>query len=85
MFEHRSAYANLQTFKATNQSEKDNVTLNDVIKMAGSWWPNPFTAKNDHSLFNPFYEPFKYQLLGIKCVFKHRDLQMSGLKLNKYQ
>ena len=29
-------------------------------------------------VFNPFYQPFKSQLLGTKCVFKHQDLQMFG-------
>ena len=27
--------------------------------------------------------PFKSQLLGMKFVFKHQDLRMFGLKLNK--
>ena len=31
-----------------------------------------------------FYEQAKAQLLGTKCVFKHHDLHMSSLKLNKY-
>ena len=26
----------------------------------------------------------KSLLLGMECVFKHQDLQMLGLKLNKY-
>ena len=32
-----------------------------------------------------FYQPFKSHLLGIKCVFSHQDLEMFGLKLNKYE
>ena len=27
----------------------------------------------------------KSQLSGIKCMFKHQDLQMFGLKVNKYE
>ena len=27
----------------------------------------------------------KSQLVGTTCVFKHKDLQMFGIKLNKYQ
>ena len=34
---------------------------------------------------NPFYQPFKSQLLGMNLVFKHQDLQMFGLKLNRYE
>ena len=34
-------------------------------------------------VLNLFHQQVKSQLLGIKCVFKHKNLQMSGLKLNK--
>ena len=36
-------------------------------------------------VFNLFYWPTKSQSLGVKWVFKHQDLQMFGLKLNKYE
>ena len=34
-------------------------------------------------VFNPFYRPYKSQLLGTKCEFKHQDLLIFRLKLNK--
>ena len=34
--------------------------------------------------FNPFYYPIKSLLLGMKWVFKHQDLHMFDLKLNKW-
>ena len=34
-------------------------------------------------VFDPF-DMFKSQFLVAKCVFKHQDLQMLGLKINKY-
>ena len=44
-----------------------------------------FFASSTLSLrFNPFYYPFKSQLLGAKSVFKHQDLKMFGPKLDKY-
>ena len=36
-------------------------------------------------VFNLFYWQVKSQLSGMKCVFKHHDLQTVGLKLNKYE
>ena len=36
-------------------------------------------------VFNPFYLPFKLLSLGAKRAFKHRNLQMSGPKLIKYE
>ena len=33
---------------------------------------NPLSANNDYNLF---YYQIKSQLLGMKCVFKHQDLQ----------
>ena len=30
-------------------------------------------------------KPDSFHLLGTKCPFKHRDFQMFGLKLNKYE
>ena len=33
--------------------------------------------------FNLFYLSIKSLILGKKCVFKHQDLQMFGLKLKK--
>ena len=44
---------------------------------------NLLLAKGDYIRFNPFYYPIKSQLLGTKCVFKHQDLQMFDLKINK--
>ena len=35
-------------------------------------------------VFSLFYLPLN-QLLSMKWVFKHRDLQMFGLKLNEYE
>ena len=43
---------------------------------------SPFT---NIIVFLPFYNQAKSQLLGMKWVFKHQDLQMCGLKLNKYK
>ena len=37
-----------------------------------------------YSRFNHFYHPIRSMLLAMKGVFKHQDLQMFGLKLNKY-
>ena len=34
-------------------------------------------------IFNLFYLSIKSLILGKKCVFKHQDLQMFGLKLKK--
>ena len=36
-------------------------------------------------VFNPCYYPIKENLLETKCVFKHEDLKIVGLKLNKYE
>ena len=36
-------------------------------------------------ILNPFYLAVLFAVLGKKCVFKHQDLQMLGLKLNKYE
>ena len=36
-------------------------------------------------VFDLFYQQVKSQLLEIKWVFKHQDLQMFGRKLNKYE
>ena len=33
----------------------------------------------------PFYLPIKSLLLKTKCVFKHQDLQIFSLILNKYE
>ena len=33
--------------------------------------------------YNPHHKPIKSLSLGTKCVFKHRELQMFGLKLSK--
>ena len=35
-------------------------------------------------IFNLFYEVIKSLIFGTKCVFKHQDLQMCDLKLNKH-
>ena len=40
---------------------------------------NPLSAKGS----DLFYYQVKSPLLGIKRVFKHQDLQIFGLKLNK--
>ena len=44
---------------------------------------NLYAAIHD-VVFNPFYEPIKSLLFGMKWLFKHQDLQMFGLKLNIY-
>ena len=31
--------------------------------------------------FNPFYQPIKSLLLGMKCVLEHQDLLIFGLRL----
>ena len=36
-------------------------------------------------VFEMFYYLIRSQLLEMKWVFKHLDLQMFGVKLNKYQ
>ena len=36
-------------------------------------------------VFNLFYLLIKSLVFGIKCVFKHQDLQRIDLKLNKYE
>ena len=51
-------------------------TLGAVQHLPGMF--NPYTPRS-------FYLPIKSQLLGTKCVFKNQDLQMFGLKLNKYE
>ena len=45
------------------------------------------TARRGASIvvFDPFYQPFKSQLLGAKCGFKHEYFQMFDLNLNKYE
>ena len=30
------------------------------------------------------FKPFKSQLLGTECVFRHQDLRISDLKLSKH-
>ena len=49
------------------------------------YWANPYTAKLSATIVvsNPFYLAIKSQLLWIKLVFKHPDLQMFVIKLNK--
>ena len=42
-----------------------------------------YTVKRDNSRFNPFYSQISSLLLGKKYLFKHQNLQMFGLKLNK--
>ena len=34
-------------------------------------------------VFNLFYHQVKSELLRTKCMFKHQELQMIGLKVNK--
>ena len=46
----------------------------------------PISAKHDFYLFfDMFCRSIKSLLLGMKCVFKHQDSQMFGLKINKYE
>ena len=33
---------------------------------------------------NSYTAAYKNQILGTECLFKHQDLQMLDLKLNKY-
>ena len=40
-------------------------------------------TKHDYSFFNMFY--YQMKSMGTKCVFKHQDLQMFGLKINKFE
>ena len=52
------------------------------------WLPgyyiNIYTTKLVFNMFNLILWQFS-GLLEIKCVFKHQDLHMCGLKLNKYE
>ena len=48
---------------------------------------NPFIANHGFSRFSCVLFTDQITVLGIKCLFKHvkiQDLQMFGLKLNKY-
>ena len=44
----------------------------------------PFTLITTFIVFNLLYLLLAL-LLGMKSVFKHQDLQIFGLKLNKYE
>ena len=47
-------------------------------------WASPFKPLSPTAIvFIPFYKPIKSLLLGMKLVFKHQDLEMFSLKLNK--
>ena len=45
----------------------------------------PFKASYDYNRFYSVLSAVQSQLLTIKLVLKHQDLQMFGLKLNKYE
>ena len=36
------------------------------------------------SLASYVFSPIKSEVLGLKCVFEHQDMQMFGPKLNRY-
>ena len=46
---------------------------------------NPFTAKHDYSRFESVLLADQITGIGMKWVFKHKDLQMFGPKLKKYE
>ena len=61
-------------------------TLGLRLVFAGQCHLNPYTAKRFYySRFNPFYMPFKSQLLGTKSVIKYQYLQIFELTLNRYE
>ena len=37
---------------------------------------NPYSAKHDYNRFKSFYQPFRSQLMRMKCMFKHQALQI---------
>ena len=47
---------------------------------------NPFTVNRDNSRFKSVLRADQIPVYWeLKCVFKHQDFQLFGLKLNKYQ
>ena len=32
-----------------------------------------------------FYKQIESQIIGMKCMFRHQDMQLFGLRLNKYE
>ena len=61
----------------------DTSTIVMVLTLRASFNLNisPLPADHDQSRF---YSVLLALISGTKCVFKHQDLQMFSLKLNKY-
>ena len=56
----------------------------DLVVIALTY--NPLGAKHDYNRFQYILQADqKSLLLGIKLVFKHRNLKMFVIKLNKYE
>ena len=67
-------------------------SLKTALDVISTLMVNPLPAKHAYSRFYLFYTVFlsilyqiKSQLLRAKCTFRHQELQMIGLKLNKYE